>query len=191
MGLGQSFEEEVKELVESEIGQGILGIAPKNARTFLHKAYYSKARESYIEMDVTIEVYREGADEPFLIWVWECKDYAGKVPIDDAEEFHAKLEQVGIHKFKGTLACRNGFQKSVLEYARSYGIGLARIRPGGSIVRLQEAATIADEVVVECLTQRDTWDEFRSLFYGLTHDGKGFASHDEFIVQQIKAFLTS
>lgn len=185
---GQSFEIEVKEELDREIKAGNYGTSKELIKTFLHKEYYSKDRDKPIDMDVSIEFFRQGADEPYIIWVWECKDYTGQVPIDDVEEFHAKLEQVGVHKFKGTVACRKGFQKSVLNYARSYGIGLARIRPDGSIVRLMENATPEEESITECLTQADTWEEFRSLFYGLTYDGKRITSLDDFIIQQIRAF---
>jgi hypothetical protein len=37
------------------------------------------------------------------VWVFECKDYTGRVPVDDGEEFHAKLQQSGEDNTKGTF----------------------------------------------------------------------------------------
>jgi hypothetical protein len=62
--------------------------------------------------------------------VIECKDYRGSIPVDDVEEFHAKLQQIGADNTKGMIFTRTGvYQKSAISYARSKGICLARILP--------------------------------------------------------------
>lgn len=94
------------------------------------KKYYSRDREAYIQTDVSIEKYFSTQDEisPGLIIIIECKDYKDKVTIDDVEEFHAKLQQIGADNTKGMLISRNGkYQKSAINYAKAKGITLAKL----------------------------------------------------------------
>lgn len=108
---GESFEIEVYDML-NDILETEFGLSPKIASVYHKKGYYSKDREKDIITDVSIELKRPNATEPFLIWIWECKDYAHRVPIDDVEEFHSKLEQIGMDKTKGTVAARSEFQES-------------------------------------------------------------------------------
>jgi len=175
MQSGEALEREVKRRLEYEISQGDLGINPQLTKVFLHKGYWSRSREKPITMDVSVELYRRGATEPYLVWIWECKDYQHRVPVDDVEEFHTKLEQIGLHKTKGTVVSRNGFQESAVKVAEAYGIGLARILPDGSVIRLIEAyvePTVSREFVVFGLTQPDT-TQLTTMFYGLSSSGRG------------------
>ena len=71
---------------------------------------------------------------PSIIIIIECKDYSNSIPVDDVEEFHAKLQQVGADNTKGIIITQNGcFQKSALTYAESKGIALARILPSNQV----------------------------------------------------------
>jgi hypothetical protein len=54
--------------------------------------------------------------------VVECKDYEGRVPIDELEAFRTKLEDVGAHK--GIMVSSEGFQEGAEATARAYGIDL-------------------------------------------------------------------
>ena len=139
-------------------------------------------------MDVSLELYRRGASKPYLVWIWECKDYRHRVPVDDVEEFHTKLEQIGLHKTKGTIVCRNGFQASTIRVAEAYGISLARILPDGSIIRLMEAAVepaILRESVIFGLTEPDT-EQLTTTVYGLSSSGKGVTNISDLIALEIK-----
>lgn len=187
MQSGEAFEQEVRELLEYEISQGDLGINPQLARVFLHKSYWSSIREKPITMDVSVELYRRSATEPYLVWILECKDYQHRVPVDDVEEFHTKLEQIGLHKTKGTVVCRNGFQKSAVKVAMAYGIGLIRILPDGSVIRLMEAeveATISRDFVVFGLTQPDT-EQLTTMVYGLSSSGRGVTDIGDLITLEL------
>jgi len=120
----QSFEDEVAEHVETEIRFCNLGLKPDSAKVIKKPRYYSKLRESNIVFDVSIEVWPfENGTRPTLIWIWECKNYPDRnVSVDEVEEFHDKLKQVGAHK--GTIASRLGFAKGAITLAKSYGIAL-------------------------------------------------------------------
>lgn len=121
----ERFEAEVATYVEEQMHFGRLGLQRGMAILCRRPRYYSKQRESDITFDVSIEVFpsAEKTGKPFLIWIWECKDYPSKrVSVDEIEEFHHKLHQVGAHK--GTVVTRHGFQSAAINLARSCGIGL-------------------------------------------------------------------
>lgn len=119
-----NFEEEVAVYIEKEVREGSIPIPASAAKVRRKPAYYSKDRESHIIFDVSIEVRRSPSDDsPFLIWIWECKDYpTHNVTVEEVEEFHSKLRQIGAHK--GTMVTRSGFQKGAITLAKTHRIGL-------------------------------------------------------------------
>ncbi len=140
MQSGKSLELQVKRLLEEEISRGELPLDPAHTKVFHKRSYYSYKRKGDITFDVVIEVTRPGATEPFLIWIWECKDLAGLVEVGDVEEFASKIEQIGVHGAKGSIASRMGFQSGAIEFAKSNKLGLVTIPPDGTVmIHLQEA----------------------------------------------------
>ncbi|OZQ77406.1 restriction endonuclease [Paenibacillus odorifer] len=127
---GVKFEQKVFDALGKALIEEKLGLLPNSCKIFIQKGYYSKDRDKDIKVDVSIEIYVANANKPSLIWVWECKDYKKQIPVDDIEEFHAKLEQIGADKTKGTVITSLGsFQESSMKYADSKGIALARLMP--------------------------------------------------------------
>lgn len=88
--------------------------------------YFSRDRGREITFDLSVELYMPGASEFSVVILFECKNYAGPVPVDDAEEFFAKIQQVGAARTKGVLASSSAFQSGAREFARSKGLGLLR-----------------------------------------------------------------
>lgn len=173
MQSGEALEIQVRRMLELELHEYKLGLAPGDAQIFHRKAYFSKDRGSDIVFDVVIEVHRPGASEPWLVWVWECKDEGRPVAVDEVEEFSSKLQQIGVHGVKGTVASRNGFQQGAVEYAKSKRIGLLRQLADGSTIRiLQAVRTVSDESVLFGLTDPDTRN-LCSMTYGLANSGVG------------------
>jgi hypothetical protein len=176
---------EIKKFLEYVLYQGELGLSQDLARVFHKKSYYSRDRDSQIIFDVVLELRRKGASSPFLIWVWECKDYKKLVPVDDIEEFHSKLEQIGVHKTKGTVASRNGFQKSAIAIARAKGIGLLRLLLNGTVIRLLESIRhITSESIEYCLSQPETY-KLASMVYAITSLGQPIEDFNDFIMLEI------
>jgi hypothetical protein len=130
---GDAFEKEVHDAILKEINSKRLGILPNSCKLYRKKAYYSEARKSDIIVDLSIEVTLANANKWSLLWVWECKDLTKPLPVDDVEEFHAKLEQIGVDNIKGGIAVTGGLQKSALSYADSKGIAVVRIMPSGQV----------------------------------------------------------
>jgi len=130
-GKSAKFEIEVRDALQEQLDDGELGFDPKLALIFHRRPYPSRDRGTDIIVDVSIEVSRKGANTPFLLWVWECKAYRHSVPVDDVEEFHAKLEQIGADRTKGTIVTTGKFQRGASRYAQAKGIGLVRFVPPG------------------------------------------------------------
>lgn len=139
---GDAFEERVYKYISAQLKKGALGIDPKLAVVHHKREYWSKSREDNIITDVSVEVSRSGAATPFFIWVIECKDLGKNVPVDDIEEFHNKLQQIGAHK--GSMAARSGFATGALAYAKSHKIGLMRVKSPGQVTMLLEHTAPVD-----------------------------------------------
>lgn len=122
---------------------GELAVKADCCEVFLRKGYFSRDRKSDIVCDVTIEVTLPKQREWSLLWVFECKDYATPVPVDDVEEFHAKLQQIAGANVKGTMVVRGVLQKAALEYARSKGLGVMRILPADKVLWMNLSVTLS------------------------------------------------
>ncbi|HBX22452.1 MAG TPA: hypothetical protein DEF34_02270 [Desulfotomaculum sp.] len=131
---GMQFELDVFNAINKAVNEGNLGLIANACQVYRQKGYYSRDREKDIITDISIELYLDNSIKPSFIWVWECKDYRKSIPVDDIEEFHSKLEQIGADKTKGTvITSRGSFQSSALKYAEAKGIGVARLLPSDQI----------------------------------------------------------
>lgn len=185
MKSGKDLELEVKKLLDFELGRGKLGLDPKQCEIFHRKSYFSKNRKRDIIFDVAVEVHRPGSSDPWLFWIWECKDEGRPVDVAEVEEFHSKLEQIGVHKVKGTMASRLGFRSGAYEYAKAMGIGLARILPHGSIIRLTEAVKVISEQSVRFGLIHPETRALSSMIYGLSTSGLGVENIEELVGLEI------
>lgn len=130
---GSLFEDEVFSLISKLVSSNKFLLS--EPYVYVHKGakYFSKDRDSYIKCDISVEKYIEDPLEikeltPAIIVVIECKDCSRDISIDDVEEFHEKLQQIGADNTKGIMVTKKcDFQKSALNYAQSKGISLARL----------------------------------------------------------------
>ena len=129
---GDALEQVIFDLFRSEIEADRFYLRKDQCKLFRRKGYFSKDRGSKIVFDVSIEVYLPGATEYSLLVLIECKNYGHRVPVDDAEEFFAKVQQVAAANSKAVIASPAAFQNGTVEYARSKGIGLVRYFEPGS-----------------------------------------------------------
>ena len=130
---GDAFERRVYDALADELRNERLVASPKGAKIFRKKSYHSRDRDAEIITDVSMELFLPDRDRPSLVWIFECKDYNSPIPVDDVEEFHAKLEQIGEDNTTGTIVTSGGLQRSALTYARSKGIGVIRLLPDDQI----------------------------------------------------------
>lgn len=189
---GEAFELEIKQRLESELHSGLLGIEPSAARVFHRKRYYSSVRRSDIIVDISVEIMRPGVDEPFLIWIWECKDYSHRVPVDDLEEFHSKLGQIGSSLTKGTVASRNGFQEAAISVARSWGIGLVRMQPDGTLMRLLESRTSPTlRAIAEASLAQPAGVPLSSQFLAIDRNGRVADDFGDYVEAELSEFYNT
>lgn len=123
---GDDLEGKVYAILKQEINAGRLLLRSDCCKLFQKKGYYSKDREKNIVFDISIEATIPGETQYSLLILIECKSYGRPVPVDDAEEFFSKIDQVGGANVKGVIASTNSFQDGTIRYARSKGIGLLR-----------------------------------------------------------------
>lgn len=140
---GDELEDKTFDLLKEELSKGRLGIDAASGKIFKKKGYYSKDREKDIIVDISIEVWPPDAENYSLLWVCECKNYGHKVPVDDVEEFKAKLDQIAGKNVKGVIATKNSFQSGAISYARNQGIGLVRIMPDDQVTWMIHFMTTA------------------------------------------------
>ena len=112
------------------ISEGKFFINSAYMKLFRGKGYYSLERKKNIVVDISVEIYIKDPEKytdikPSIIIIIECKDYSNPLPIDDVEEFHAKLQQIGADNTKGIIITRHSlYQESAINYAKSKGIML-------------------------------------------------------------------
>lgn len=84
------------------------------------RMYTGRISQRDIKVDVSFNYTIAGADLLFLV---ECKCYAHSVTVDEVEEFHSKIDDIGAHK--GIMVTTVGFQEGAVKTARGRGIALA------------------------------------------------------------------
>jgi hypothetical protein len=127
MAKGNHFEDAVCDVIAEELRNDGLGLSPAIARMFRKKGYFSRDRGANIVVDISIEVWPPGAKNYSLLWVCECKNYGHPIPVDDLEEFKAKLDQIAGKSVKGVFATSHSLQSGALSFAKANGIGVVRI----------------------------------------------------------------
>jgi len=189
MHSGKAFELEVSDLLRKEHNSGALGIPKESARLFVHKDYYSCDRGRPLIVDISIEFYRRQSAEAYLRWVWECKDLSRQVGVEEIEDFHAKLEQIVLHKTKGTVVSRLGFQRSALEYSKSKGIGLARVISHVRLKTILEFPRSPSTQFIEAQLVEPAVENVVSPFSGLSTIQRPAASLRDLFVLELASAL--
>ena len=124
---GDRFEEQVFKFLSREINEGRFYVfRPECCKIFRKKGYYSRDREDFIVFDISVEVFLPGFETPSLLVLIECKNYSGKVPVGDIEEFGSKINQVAGFNAKGIFASASAFQSGTFNIARNRGFGVLR-----------------------------------------------------------------
>jgi predicted helicase len=123
---GDAFEQRIHDYFAGEIAADRFWAKKENCRIFSKKGYHSRDRNSDIIFDVAIELYLPGSDDYSAVILIECKDYTGSVPVNDVEEFFAKVQQVNAAGAKAIFATTAAFQRGAREFAATKRIGLIR-----------------------------------------------------------------
>lgn len=182
---GHSFEDDVFRAIQKLVESSQFLISEPNVRIRRKAKYHSKDRDAEIEFEIAVEKYLDNPDEnpalrPSLIIIVECKDYKNPVSVDELEEFHSKLQQIGADKTKGIMITHTGaFQKSALSYAQSKGITLARLLPDNQVKYVMHCITDVSlanfinrrndvKTIVSALIKREFCSSCGERFFSLT-----------------------
>lgn len=126
---GNKFENLVFKYIKQELYNDNFLVSPRNSEIFQKKGYYSKDRQSNIITDISIETFLPNIKNFGLLIIIECKDYKKNVPINDIEEFYAKVQQIAGINVKGIFVTTAKLQNGALKYAKSKGIGVLHLPP--------------------------------------------------------------
>jgi Zn-dependent peptidase ImmA (M78 family) len=110
-----------------------LFIRKEGAKIYRKKGYYSEDRKGNIIFDISIELFIKDAINYSLLTVIECKNYKELIPVDDIEEFKAKLDQIAGKNAKGIMVSSTGFAEGTLKYAKTLGMALVRLSDSNEI----------------------------------------------------------
>lgn len=124
---GDAFETYMYTILARELKNRKLGLVPEQSRIFQKRAYPSRDRGTGIIFDISIEVTLPGAANWSILWLWECKHYEKFVPVDDVEEFWAKIQQVAGSNVKAGFASASPLSKGAVRFARAKGFAVIRI----------------------------------------------------------------
>ncbi len=173
---GDTFEQRVYDALAEELRSERLCASPRSAKIFRRKAYFSRDRQAQIITDVSIEAFLPERERASLVWIFECKDYSGSVPVDDIEEFHAKLQQIGEDNTKGTFVTSGALQRGALTYARAKGIGVIRLLPEDQLMILSEFLSVESYK----RAREINWGEFEAALTNPQHQSRRgfFAAQD-------------
>jgi len=107
----EEYEVFVSQVVASLVGVDV----------FRGQTYVGRVTGRRIKVDVSFSLSMAGGAE--LLVLVECKHYSHRVPVDDVEEFHSKIDDIGAHK--GIMITTVGFQAGALKAAKGRRIALA------------------------------------------------------------------
>lgn len=124
---GNQFEDKVFNILQDEIQKGTIPLLFKCCKFQRKPKYYSKDREKPIEFDISIEVTPLGAENYQLLYIAECKNYSGKISIDNVEEFVEKVNQVSGKNVKAVFVFSGELQSGVQTYAKNKGVMLINV----------------------------------------------------------------
>lgn len=145
---GDALEIAVFDLLKGQIDADRFFAKKECCSIFRRKGYFSEKRKANIVFDISIEIRFPGAVDYSMLILIECKNYAKSVPVDDVEEFFAKVDQVGEANTKGIFVSNNALQSSALRYCKSQGMGVARYFDGQDLkweLRRSASASFASQ----------------------------------------------
>jgi Zn-dependent peptidase ImmA (M78 family) len=147
---GDSFELYAYELIVKSIENDEFGIAPKFAKVFRKKAYYSDVRKKEIIIDLSIEIWPPNSKRYSIVYLIECKNYSTKgVPVGDIENFLYKIREIknshgndalGV---KGAFISNSTFQESAFNIAKDVGLMLIEVSKDSELnIKLHKAKIV-------------------------------------------------
>ena len=170
VSIGDKFEELCYNIISNALSKNELGIIPEQCEVFRKKGYYSRDREKDIIFDLSIELWPPGSERYTLLYIIECKDYSSKsIPVDDIEEFYAKVIQVSGANVKAIFIASNSFQAGAYTYANSKGMMLIEVNEDITYNIILHKTKRYQENKIEKNLKNITYEKFPEIFQDQLH----------------------
>jgi hypothetical protein len=158
------YETFVKRVIESFVG----------VEVFHGKVYEGRITGRKIKVDVSF-ILRIAGGADLLVLV-ECKFYSHSVQVDDVEEFHSKLDDIGAQK--GILVTTLGYQEGAIKAAGGRRIALAVLTTESQPGEIGYIANRAGPVLPECRLKSKEF--FQGNVRGLIGETRGGLRFENF-----------
>lgn len=175
---GEEFETLAYHLVQDALDNLKFGLIPSCCKLSKKAPYRSAAREKDIIFDLSIEVRPVGAETRTLLYLIECKNYSDhKVPVDDVEEFWAKVSQVSDMGVKPVMITTNKFQSGAYTFAKNKGIMLIEVDEQKKLNiilynSIKSNAVLKDLPTKSIIEELEELSNIQSLLFSGTETGK-------------------
>ncbi len=165
---GDLFEGKAYQIVDTAVKEGRLGLNPEFCHLEQKASFYSKDREGNIIFDIGIKVIPPGANQCHLLYLIECKDYSGPIPVSDVEEFIAKIQQVAGLYVKGVLITTTDLQEGGYNLLKNKNMMWIKVDADSHDIRLfnkkRKSAEQSDLPVVSLNEELRKLQEIKTLF---------------------------
>jgi Zn-dependent peptidase ImmA (M78 family) len=157
----------------------VYGIYPaKLCKLYRKKKYPCKERSRPIEVDIALEIYREGAKTPHIIVIFECKNYRGNLPETVVTDFSDKLGRIAKHGAKGILVSSSQLQQGAFDLAKARHLGVCKFDKNGLDVILERTGNIINQkTLLAEITHQSTYQKglkFSAFLDGKYYDSLGY-----------------
>ena len=130
-GQWQCFEDDVFDAVKKALREKYRLPVDIGKPKFRRNAEYVGSSKNQYKIEISVEFFRSGAEEPYWIWLWECKQKGKrKVELGDVAELSEKLSDIGKSRCMGSIVTTVGYQKGAVRLAEQHGITLCLLSNG-------------------------------------------------------------
>ncbi|WP_183073491.1 restriction endonuclease [Roseinatronobacter ekhonensis] len=129
----------------------VYGLYPAGQCRVLKQAkYYCRDREADVEFDIVVEIRRQGASDPHLYLVFECKNHKRSIEDKNIRNFSDQLISVFGHAAKGIIVTTNKLQSGAYSVANKRKLGIVKFDSDGiEIVAERTARSWVEEKFID------------------------------------------
>jgi Zn-dependent peptidase ImmA (M78 family) len=162
-------------------GELVFGVyTPENCQIYKNKPYYCRERNSDVEFDVVLEIYRTGSEKPHLYVIFECKNHNANVSEIYVNDFSSKIGRIFPHASKGVIVVTSRLQSGAEMVARNGAMGIVKFDEHGlEIVADRKSRFIESGFLHDQMFLKNNMT--KSLKFSGFYDGKYFTNIGDFV----------
>lgn len=117
---------------QKDRGDLVFGAYPAtNCKIYKKKSYFCRERQSDVEFDIVLELYRTGGAAPHLYVIFECKNHEGSISEIYVNDFSSKIGRIFPDATKGIIVVNSRLQSGAEMVARSRAMGIVKFDEQG------------------------------------------------------------